>query len=77
VNERELKQVDGELEQLTSAHMEKIRLRREQGLATNLAALLAIARQRGYNPAWAHHVYNGRKAKEFKRGLCEQVRMAV
>lgn len=77
VNEREIKQVDGELEQLTSEQLEKMRLRKQQGMMTDLAGLLAIARQRGYNPAWAHHVFNGRKAKEFKRGLCEQVRMAV
>jgi superfamily II DNA or RNA helicase len=77
VNDREIKQVDGELEQLTSEHLEKMRTRRVQGMATDLAGLLAVARQRGYNPAWSHHVFNGRKAKEFKRGLSEQVRMAV
>jgi len=76
-NEREIKQVDGELEQLTSEQLEKMRQRRQQGMVTDLAGLLAVARQRGYNPAWAHHVFNGRKAREFKRGLQEQVRMAI
>jgi DNA repair protein RadD len=55
---RELQQVDGELQEVA------IRARRrEQGKATDLAALRELAQQRGYRRGWAERVYQARLAK--------------
>jgi DNA repair protein RadD len=54
---RELKVVDGELQEIA------VTKRREQGKATDLAALRELARQRRYKPGWAERVYQARLAK--------------
>jgi DNA repair protein RadD len=56
---RELKQVDGELQELAIAR------KREQGGAQTLQQLIALGQQRGYkNPvAWAKHVLTARQTK--------------
>lgn len=59
---REIKQREGELQELTRQAIERARIRdrRQQGAARTLAELMAIAKQRGYNPAWAWKVYGAR-----------------
>lgn len=57
--EREIAQVEGELEEvnLNEARRE---IRREQGMAKTLAQLEALAARRGYARGWARHVYAAR-----------------
>ena len=55
---RELKQVDGELQELTTRQR-----RREQGSAQSLEDLRQLAQQRGYRRGWAERVYEARLAK--------------
>jgi len=60
---REIKQVEGELQELTAtdkAAIAKMR-RAEVAKARTLEELQAVARARGYKPGWARHVYNSRK----------------
>jgi superfamily II DNA or RNA helicase len=55
---RQLRQVDGELKEL---HRKAVRQRvAERRRARTLPELMAIARQRGYSPAWAWKVHNAR-----------------
>jgi superfamily II DNA or RNA helicase len=54
---RELKQVDGELQELA------LTSRREQGSAQSLDDLRQLAQQRGYKRGWAERVYEARLAK--------------
>jgi DNA repair protein RadD len=54
---RELKQVDGELQEIA------VTKRRQQGKATDLEALRELAQQRGYKRGWAERVYQARLAK--------------
>jgi superfamily II DNA or RNA helicase len=55
---RQLRQVAGELKEL---HREAVRQRvAERRRARTLPELMAIARQRGYSPAWAWKVHNAR-----------------
>lgn len=54
---RELKQVDGELVELT------VTRKREQGSAQSLDDLRQLAQQRGYKRGWAERVYEARLAK--------------
>jgi superfamily II DNA or RNA helicase len=55
---RQLRQVAGELKEL---HREAVRQRtQERRRARTLPELMAIARQRGYSPAWAWKVHNAR-----------------
>jgi superfamily II DNA or RNA helicase len=55
---RQLRQVTGELKEL---HREAVRQRtQERRRARTLPELMAIARQRGYSPAWAWKVHNAR-----------------
>jgi superfamily II DNA or RNA helicase len=54
---RELKQVDGELQELA------VTKRREQGSAQSLDDLRQLAQQRGYKRGWAERVYEARLAK--------------
>jgi superfamily II DNA or RNA helicase len=59
--ERELKQVAGELQELKR---EGIRQRvTERKKARTLADLLAVAKERGYSPGWAHRVHNARQQR--------------
>jgi len=60
---REIKQVEGELELLTEQQFQKREVRKEQGRAQTLEQLLVIAKAKGYNAAWARHVFNGRKRR--------------
>jgi hypothetical protein len=38
-------------------------LRRKQGKARTLPELLAVAKERGYSPGWAHRVHNARQQR--------------
>jgi superfamily II DNA or RNA helicase len=58
---RELKQVAGELQELKR---EGIRQRvTERKKARTLPELLAVAKERGYSPGWAHRVHNARQQR--------------
>lgn len=63
---RKVKQVDGELREITEA--EKVRLRKQQnaevGRARTLEQLQAIAERRGYRPGWAEYVFKSREARQ-------------
>ena len=52
---RELKQVDGELQELQRGER-----RRQVGRARTLQELLAVAKQRGYSPGWAYRLHAAR-----------------
>ena len=56
--QRELKQVDGELQEIAARER-----KREQGKASSLEALRELAQQRGYKRGWAERVYQARLAK--------------
>ena len=62
---REVRQVDGELVEITAVDIAAKAARREQGRAGSLADLIALGTQRGYkNPtAWAGHVMAGRRRR--------------
>jgi superfamily II DNA or RNA helicase len=62
---RALEEVDGELQEIDPAVImaRRAAMRREQGQAETLQDLLAIAKQRGYKPGWAHHIYRTRQRK--------------
>lgn len=51
---REIKQRDGELQELKRSEMRKAR--RAQGAARTLPQLLALAKERGYSPGWAYRI---------------------
>jgi hypothetical protein len=55
---RELKVVEGELQELTTRER-----KREQGSAQSLDDLRKLAQQRGYKRGWAERVYQARLAK--------------
>jgi hypothetical protein len=55
---RELKVVEGELQELTTRER-----KREQGNAQSLEELRQLAQQRGYKRGWAERVYQARLAK--------------
>ena len=59
---REIKQREGELQQLVREAVKRahIRDRRQQAAARTLPQLMAIAKQRGYSPAWAWKVHHAR-----------------
>jgi superfamily II DNA or RNA helicase len=58
---RDLKQVAGELQELKR---EGIRQRvKERKKARTLPELLAVAKERGYSPGWAHRVHNARQQR--------------
>lgn len=62
---RALRQVDGELQELKRVNAqlrieEQRKRRHQQGRARTLPELMAIAKQRGYSPAWAWKVHNAR-----------------
>jgi superfamily II DNA or RNA helicase len=58
---RELKQVEGELQELKRATVQQRTI--EQKRARTLAELLAVAKERGYSPGWAHRVHNARQQR--------------
>jgi superfamily II DNA or RNA helicase len=55
IKSRVIRELAGELQELRRGHA-----RREQGQARTLPELMAIARQRGYSPAWAWKVHAAR-----------------
>lgn len=62
-------QVVGQLEKLTEDDKAKVRAAREEarkevGRARTLDALIALGRQRGYRPEWAHYVFAQRSNKQ-------------
>mgnify|MGYP006266350001 CR=1 FL=1 len=59
---REIKQCEGELQELNRQAIARARIRdrRQQGAARTLPELMAIAKQRGYSPGWAYKVHNAR-----------------
>ena len=61
--QRELKVVDGELQELTTRQR-----KREQGSAQSLEDLRQLAQQRGYKRGWAERVYQARLAKRYGNG---------
>ena len=58
--QRELKVVEGELQELTTRQR-----KREQGSAQSLDDLRKLAQQRGYKRGWAERVYQARLAKRY------------
>lgn len=62
---RDVKQIDGNLIQITKAEIveRQIQRRREVGMARTLEELVQIGRERGYHPAWAGRVWNARQMK--------------
>ncbi len=58
IKSRKIQQIAGELQELKRAQQRTTR--REQGQARTLSELMAIARQRGYSPAWAWKVHAAR-----------------
>lgn len=62
--ERELLEVDGELEEIDRKSFSRIK-RKEQGQSQTLEQLYELGKQRGYKNArkWAQYVYQGRQAK--------------
>jgi superfamily II DNA or RNA helicase len=59
IKSRAIKQLAGELQELRRT--EQRAARRDQGQARTLQELMAIARQRGYSPAWAWKVHAARE----------------
>jgi DNA repair protein RadD len=68
VNQTEIKQVEGELRELTNADREAIKQEKrvEIAKAKNFNDLLKIEKERSYKPGWAKHVWMARGKKEFK-----------
>jgi len=62
IESRTVKQVDGELAEITERNRKRD-ARRAQGRADSLDALLALAARTGRKPGWAHHVWAARQAK--------------
>jgi superfamily II DNA or RNA helicase len=65
IKPREVRQVEGELEEIQRETTRKI-VRREQGMAQSMQELYEIGKSRGYkNPrAWAYFVFKGRQMKK-------------
>jgi DNA repair protein RadD len=64
IKKREIKQTEGELEEIKREEVEKKRMaRQQQGKAKTLEELIAIGKSKGYaNPKyWAQRVFKGRK----------------
>ncbi len=59
---REIRQRDGELQELAREAVARSR-RRDQGQARTLPELLAFAKQRGYAPGWAYRIYQARSSR--------------
>lgn len=61
--QRDIEEVAGNLERLEREEQQKI-ARKEVGKARSLESLLEVAKQRGYKPSWAHHVFKARQNKK-------------
>jgi superfamily II DNA or RNA helicase len=64
---RMVDEVEGELQEVDRTQVVKA-ARIEQGRADTLDALIALAKAKGRNPQWAHHVWRARQAKNAVRG---------
>jgi len=64
--ESTLKQIDGDLEEITALNFVKKEKRKEQGKAQTLEDLKEVARLRGYKPKWAEAVFKSRETKAAK-----------
>jgi superfamily II DNA or RNA helicase len=64
-NGRDVKQVSGNLVQITKADIDAIRMKRrlEIGMAHSLEDLVQIGKSRGYHPGWAGRIWNVRRMK--------------
>lgn len=71
VKARKIEHVDGELHEITPEMREQMQRqkRKEVGGARSLEDLERIAEQRGYNKAWAKHVFNSRQKKNAAYGF--------
>lgn len=58
---REIRQVDGELKELKRVEVQLRTAERKR--ARSIGELLALAKQRGYSPAWAWKVHNARSSR--------------
>jgi superfamily II DNA or RNA helicase len=58
IKSRKIQQLAGELQELRRTEMRQAR--RSQGQARTLPQLLALAKERGYSPAWAYRVHQAR-----------------
>jgi hypothetical protein len=80
-NEREIRQVDGELVRIDpiaeaeAFHLEELKAAQEKrnkhievARADTLEALLGIAKQRGYNPKWAYRMWAIRQERRGGKG---------
>lgn len=67
-NKTEIKQVDGQLRELTNLDREKIKQEKriEIARANSFNDLLKIEKERNYKPGWAKHVWMARGKKEFQ-----------
>jgi superfamily II DNA or RNA helicase len=63
VQAREIKQVEGTLEEVRRGEAAKVDRRREVGRAQTLEQLQELGRQRGYKPGWALAVWNARQGR--------------
>lgn len=59
---REIKETDGELQEIDAATMQRQR-RQEIGKAKTLEELQEVARRRGYKPGWARFIWNARQRR--------------
>ena len=59
---REIKQRDGELQELAREAVRRSRTR-QRAAARTLPELLALAKQRGYSPGWAYKIHNARSSR--------------
>jgi len=68
--EREIEQRKGNLKKMSAEEFRKYRAqvkkRQEQGMAGGLEELLNVAKRRGYDERWAHHVWKARQRKAQK-----------
>ena len=78
-NNRDIKQVDGNLIQVTKLDIERIKTqrRREVGMANSLEELLRIADERGYKRQWAYMAWNRRKMRHHSTPKHLQESMAL
>lgn len=63
---KELKEVDGELTQMTEADVAAVKRMKQSEVknAKTIGELETIAAARGYKPGWAKHMFDARKKKE-------------
>jgi superfamily II DNA or RNA helicase len=63
---REVKQVAGDLIKIDSSKFshEQIQKKREVGQCRTLEDLIELAKNRGYKPQWAYHVFNSRRHRK-------------